>query len=111
MGVLEAAVPAGFPAVRKARVILDTRLVAGWNEIDAVQLLAALPPLLDPPTLTYTVVPGNPQVLELAVWPSGFVLQRATRLEPPDWVDLAEAGPTRVPMSAEPAYFRLVARP
>jgi hypothetical protein len=111
IGVLEAAVPAGFPPVRKVRVILDTRRVVGWNEIDAVQLLTALPPLLGPPTLSFTVVPGNPRTLELAAWPSGFALQRASRLEPPDWVDVAATGPTRVEMSTEPAFFRLISRP
>lgn len=111
IGVLEAAVPAGFPPVRKVRVILDTRRVPGWNEIDAVQLLTALPPLREPPTLSFTVLPGNPRTLELAAWPSGFVLQRASRLEPPDWVDLAATGPARVEMSTEPAFFRLMARP
>jgi len=95
--------------VQRVRVTLDSPRVRGWNEIDAIQLVG-VPPTLDRPTLAYTW-DTRTGTLEIGQWPEGFVLERATRLVPPDWQRHAEAPPVRVPLTGEPAFFRLVHSP
>jgi hypothetical protein len=43
VGVLSAAFPATARAVARVRIVLDTRRVPGWNEIDAVELVGEAP--------------------------------------------------------------------
>lgn len=96
--------------VKRVRVSLDSARVKGWNEIDAVQLVAA-PALPTPaPRLTYTYQAAT-RTLEIAAWPAGFVLQRATRLAPADWQTFATQAPVSVPIAGHPAFFRLVQTP
>lgn len=93
--------------VQRVRIGLDSARVRGWNEIDAVQLVAAPPALTTAPKLSVTAnrVTGT---LEISDWPAGFVLQRATRLAPADWQTQAERPPVSIPTMGAPAFFRLV---
>jgi len=96
--------------VQRVRVSLDSARVKGWNEIDAVQLVAApaLPPTAPRLAYSYQAATGT---LEIAAWPAGFVLQRATRLAPADWQVYAAQPPVTVPTPGGPAFFRLVQSP
>lgn len=110
IGILEVSFPATTQPVARVKVVLDTKLVAGWNEIDAVQLLAAPAPL-PAPRLVYQIDSNNPHVLEFKPWLSAHVLQRATRLSPPDWVDVVSLPPVRVEVGSQSAFFRLIKKP
>jgi hypothetical protein len=102
--------PPTLQPVKRVRVWLDSVRVKGWNEIDAVQLVAA-PALPTPaPRLSYTYQTAT-GTLEIGAWPSGFVLQRATRLAPADWQNFATQAPVSVPIAGSPAFFRLVQSP
>ncbi|MBX3744735.1 MAG: hypothetical protein KF833_05450 [Verrucomicrobiae bacterium] len=92
--------------VQRVRITLDSPRVRGWNEIDAIQLVGT-PPTVERPTLSYTWQ-SESRTLHFAPWPEGFVLERATRLAPPDWQPLPEPAPVRIPLTGEPAFFRLV---
>jgi len=96
--------------VQRVRISLDSARVKGWNEIDSVQLVAA--PALPPPAPTlgyaFRATTGS---LEISDWPSGFVLQRATRLVPSDWQTYADEPPVSIPVTGQPAFFRLVQAP
>jgi len=96
--------------VNRVRVSLDSARVKGWNEIDAVQLVAA--PVLPPPAprLTFVFQPAT-GTLEIPSWPAGFVLQRATRMAPADWQNYATQSPVSVPVGGNPAFFRLIQAP
>ncbi len=96
--------------VQRVRITLDSARVKGWNEIDAVQLVAA--PALPPPapTLTYAFQAAT-GTLEIAGWPAGFVLQRATRLAPADWQTYAVQPPVSLPVGGHPVFFRLAEAP
>jgi hypothetical protein len=96
--------------VQRVRITLDSARVKGWNEIDTVQLVAA--PALPPsaPTLEYTYQAAT-GTLEIRNWPAGFVLERATRLAPADWQTQAVQPPVSLPVTGDPAFFRLVQAP
>ena len=96
--------------VQRVRIALDSARVKGWNEIDSVQLVAA--PALTPsaPVLEYQYQAAT-GTLEIRSWPAGFVLQRATRLDPADWQTHAVQPPASVPVQGAPAFFRLVGAP
>jgi hypothetical protein len=106
IGLLEVSFPPTPQPVKGAKIWLDTKTVAGWNEIDAVQLLAAKTPPA-PPRLLYHLASTDPQILEFPTWPAGYVLQRATRLSPSDWTNHASESPAQFQMTGEAAYFRL----
>lgn len=93
--------------VKRVRISLDSARVKGWNEIDAVQLVEAPALPLGAPRLSYAFRAAS-GTLDIAGWPAGFVLQRATRLSPADWQDHVTQGPVRVPITASPAFFRLI---
>jgi hypothetical protein len=102
--------PRTVQPVKRVRVWLDSARVKGWNEIDAVQLVSA-PALPTPaPRLSYTYQAAT-GTLEIGAWPSGFVLQRASRLAPADWQNHATQGPLSVPIAGSPSFFRLVKAP
>lgn len=92
--------------VKSVRVTLDSARVKGWNEIDAIQLVAAPPVAVAAPTLTYRFQAAT-GILELSAWPAGFVLQRATRLDLPDWEVHALQPPVQLPVGGAHAFFRL----
>jgi len=96
--------------VKRVRISLDSARVKGWNEIDAVQLVAA--PVLPPPapTLAYTFSAATGS-LDISDWPAGFVLQRATRLDLSDWQTYADRPPVSIPIAGQSAFFRLVQAP
>jgi hypothetical protein len=102
--------PRAMQPVKRVRITLDSVRVKGWNEIDSVQLVAA--PSVPPPapTLTYKFQAAT-GTLEIAGWPVGFVLQRATRLVPADWQTHAVQPPVSVLVTGDPAFFRLVEAP
>lgn len=102
--------PATDQPVKRVRISLDSARVKGWNEIDAVQLVAAPALPTPPPKLAY-VYRAATSSLEIPAWPTGFVLQRATRLAPADWQDHATVGPITLPAGGNAAYFRLVQAP
>jgi len=96
--------------VKRVRISLDSARVRGWNEIDAVQLVAAPALPVAAPRLSF-VHNATAGTLEIADWPSGFVLQRATRLAPADWQDYATRPPVSIPFTGTPAFFRLTQAP
>lgn len=101
--------PTAQPVVR-VKVVLDTKSVSGWNEIDAVELIAA--EISDePPRLLFGLTPDEQPALEFPLWPEGFVLQHATTLSSPDWTNYAVAPPARFESTAGPAFFRLLSSP
>ena len=110
IGTLEVTFAPPPVPVNGVRVVLDTRLVAGWNEIDAAQLLAVRP-AVGPPRLAYVVLPGTPAVIEFSPWPAGYLLQRASRLAPADWVSPPVGNPPRFNLDGPTAFFRLIKVP
>lgn len=110
IGILEVSFPPTEQPVNGVKVILDTRIVAGWNEIDAVQLLAARASTT-PPRLQFQVSSTAPRILEFSPWPKDFILQRATRISPADWTTFSLKPPAGFVLEGEAAYFRLVRAP
>lgn len=96
--------------VKRVRLSLDSARVKGWNEIDAVQLVAAStsPPPAPRLLFTYQATTGT---LEIPAWPAGFILQGATRMAPADWQNHAVLPPVSVPAGGSPAFFRLIQAP
>lgn len=110
IGVLSVTFPATAQPVARVKVVLDTKAVSGWNEIDAVELIAAdLPD--EPPLLQYGLTPDEEPALEFPFWPAGFVLQHATTLSPPDWTNYAVAPPASFKTATGGAFFRLLSAP
>jgi len=109
IGVLKVSFPTTEQPVIRVKVILDTRRVAGWNEIDAVKLIPGTI-ATEPPALTYTRQIGSGS-LEFTNWPSGFVLQRSLSLVDANWQTIAPLPPVIVPNSEVAAFFRLVSAP
>ncbi len=109
IGVLRVSIPSTERPVIGVKVTLDTRRVAGWNEIDAVKLIPA-DSSPEPPVLTYTRQPGS-GTMTFSLWPAGFVLQRALRLTPADWQTIAPSPPLTVQPGEAAAFFRLVSTP
>jgi hypothetical protein len=109
IGVLAVTFPPTAQPVVRVKVVLDTRSVSGWNEIDAVELIAAQVETA-PPYLQY-VASDDGRTLEFSAWPAGFVLQHATTLSPPDWTDYAVMPPARFEMPTGTAFFRLLSPP
>lgn len=111
IGILRASFPPTDQLIAKVRVTLDTRRIAGWNEIDAVRLIAApsLPPAS--PELAFQLNPASPGVLTIPAWPAGFRLERATRLVPPDWSPLATNPPATIRLDREAEFLRLRGTP
>lgn len=60
-----------------------------------------------PPQIGYTppAAPGDPFTL---IWTSGFKLQRATQLTPPNWTDVVVASPYTVPTVQPGEFFRVI---
>ena len=108
--MLSVAFPPTAQPVARVKVVLDTKSVSGWNEIDAVELIAAQVPE-EPPLLQYGLTSDDEPSLEFPSWPAGFALQHATSLSPPDWTNYAIAPPARFESAAGPAFFRLVSVP
>jgi len=109
IGVLKVTFPTTALPVVRVKVILDTRRVAGWNEIDAVKLIPGTV-ATEPPELTYTRQIESDS-LEFTQWPSGFVLQQSLSLVDTDWQTIATFPPAIVPNSEVMAFFRLVSAP
>ncbi|MBN9692725.1 MAG: hypothetical protein J0M24_20955 [Verrucomicrobia bacterium] len=93
--------------VQRVRLTLDSARVKGWNEIDAVQLVAGpeIPPLT--PTLSYAFETGT-GILQIATWPDGFILQRSPQLSPADWQLYADKPPVNIPSGEASSFFRLI---
>ena len=92
--------------IQRVRIALDSARVKGWNEIDAVQLVHAPVTVSPPPVLTYTF-DQEPGTLKVAIWPEGFLLERATQLSPADWQPYAATPPATIPIGGKSAFFRL----
>jgi hypothetical protein len=107
IGILSVTFPPTERPVAQVRVILDTRRVAGWNEIDAVQLLAAPEVPADPPTLRVQFDPQNPGILTVPAWPSGFRLERTTHLVPGDWTEVPGTPPLQIRTEQPVEFLRL----
>jgi hypothetical protein len=107
IGVLSIAFPPTAQPVARVKVVLDTKLVSGWNEIDAVELIAARV-ADEPPRLAYGLATDDGRSLEFPSWPAGFVLQHATTLAPPDWTNYAVVPPARFEAATGAAFFRLL---
>jgi hypothetical protein len=109
-GVLSVTFPPTAQPVARVKVVLDTKLVSGWNEIDAVELIAAQV-LDEPPRLPYGLASDDGRSLEFPSWPAGFVLQHATTLSPSDWTNYAVVPPARFETATGAAFFRLLSAP
>lgn len=111
IGILRVTFPPTERPIAKVRVTLDTRRVAGWNEIDAVRLIAA--PITPPesPVLTFQRDPASPGTLTIPSWPAGFRLERATRLAPADWSPAATNPPILLRLDRDAEFLRLRALP
>ncbi len=109
IGVLKVTFPTTEQPVNRVKVILDTRRVPGWNEIDAVKLIPGKL-ILEPPALTYTHHSSD-GTLEFTNWPSGFVLQRSLSLVAAEWQTIAQSPPVTIPSGEAAAFFRLVSAP
>lgn len=107
IGILRVTFPPTDRPIAKVRVTLDTRRVAGWNEIDAVRLIAA--PIASPesPVLTVQRDPASPGTLTIPSWPAGFRLERATRLAPADWSPVATNPPITLRLDRDTEFLRL----
>lgn len=110
IGVLSVAFPPTPQPVARVKVVLDTKSVLGWNEIDAVELIAAQIPN-DPPRLQYRLAADAGRTLEFPSWPTGFVLQHATTLSPPDWTNYLVTPPARFETGTNAGYFQLLSTP
>lgn len=109
IGVLKVTFPTTEQPVNRVKVILDTRRVRGWNEIDAVKLIPGKL-ILQPPALTYTYHNGD-GTLKFTDWPSGFVLQRSLSLVAAQWQTIAQSPPVTIPSGEAAAFFRLFSPP
>ncbi|MBI4615264.1 MAG: DUF4200 domain-containing protein [Planctomycetes bacterium] len=65
LGVLDVELAPAPGPVRKIRLVLDTRLVAGWNEIDAVDLVGGIAPASRDSTVS--PVPAREEAVREAV--------------------------------------------
>ena len=110
IGVLAVTFPPTAQPVARVKVVLDTKSVSGWNEIDAVELIAAQV-LDEPPYLQYGAATDDGRSLEFPSWPAGFVLQHATTLSPSDWTNYAVVPPARFETATGAAFFRLLSAP
>ena len=94
--------PATGFGVGSAMVILpDGKLMVGGT-----RYFTGIGPSLPAQEIDFTLRPGG---LELS-WPVAYRLQRATRLSPADWQDVAEPSPFVVPLSGPGEFFRVVPR-
>ena len=96
--------------VQRIRLTLDSARVKGWNEIDAVQLVAGAQVQALAPALAYTIQ-AETGVMQISDWPSGFVLQRAASLALSDWQTIAAPPPYLVQPGEAAEFFRLVSTP
>jgi hypothetical protein len=96
--------------VQRVRLTLDSARVRGWNEIDAVQLVTGPGVRLPAPELAYSIPAGSGSMV-IAAWPSGFALQRASRLAPADWSFVTNPPPLTILLSERAEFFRLVSVP
>lgn len=110
IGVLAVTFPPTAQPVARVKVVLDTKSVSGWNEIDAVELIAAQVPD-EPPRLQYGLAQDGSGSLEFLPWPAGFVLQHATSLSSADWTNYAVVPPARFETATGAAFFRLLSAP
>jgi len=107
IGILRVAFPPTERPIARVRVTLDTRRVAGWNEIDAVRLIAAPKVESEAPALSFHLDPTNPGTLTIPNWPSGFRLERATRLIPADWSPVVTNPPLILRLDRPAEFLRL----
>lgn len=103
--------PATAEPVARLRLTLDSARVKGWNEIDAVQLVAARSTPVSAPTLSFAPVLPGARTISIPGWPAGFVLQRASTLAPPDWTLHATTPPVTIDLNERAAFFRLIVAP
>ncbi|MBL9139119.1 MAG: hypothetical protein JNK85_24845 [Verrucomicrobiales bacterium] len=100
-----------FPTTTKpiasVRLSLDSVTVRGWNEIDAVQLVAGPLAPTAAPRLEFERGSVGSRELVISAWPEGYVLERATRLSPPDWQRLANRPPMTITLGTSSEFFRL----
>jgi len=102
--------PRTVQPVQRLRLTLDSARVKGWNELDAVQLVAGpeIPPLT--PTLSYAFETRT-GIMQIVSWPDGFMLQRATKLSPADWQPYADKPPASIPFGEASSFFQLIQAP
>ncbi len=111
IGWLSVRFPITAKPVTRVRLALDSVRVPGWNEIDAVQLVAGALDPLTPPRLVFAPRDTGSSDLTILWWPEGFRLEHATRISPPDWTQFAERPPATIPIGAASGFFRLTSPP
>ncbi|MCC7375006.1 MAG: hypothetical protein IT581_10135 [Verrucomicrobiales bacterium] len=99
--------PTTTQPIARVRLSLDSLAVRGWNEIDAVQLVAGTVTQVEAPRLQFDPRSVGTRELVISSWPDGFVLERATKLLPPDWQRFADRPPVTLPLGSTSEFFRL----
>lgn len=61
----------------------------------------------EPPEVFFTPPPAGGTSMNLS-WSSGYKLQRATELSPPNWADFATDSPITIPFAGPGEFFRVV---
>lgn len=94
--------------ITRVRLALDSARVRGWNEVDAVQLVAGEVAAVEAPQLVIRPPVAGTRELIVADWPVGFVLEHASSLAPADWAPFALRPPVTIQLGAPAGFFRLV---
>jgi hypothetical protein len=107
IGWLVVKFPTTAQPIERVRLSLDSVAVRGWNEIDAVQLVAGTVVPEVPPLLTLGPLDLAAGQVQILAWPAGFRLEQASRLDPGAWTVVASNPPITLQMTEPQEFFRL----
>lgn len=107
IGWLVVPFPTTAQPIERVRLSLDSVAVRGWNEIDAVQLVAGTVVPDVPPLLTLGPLDLAAGQVQILAWPAGYRLEQANRLDPGAWTVVASNPPVTIRITEAQAFFRL----
>ncbi len=107
IGWLVVKFPTTAQPIERVRLSLDSVAVRGWNEIDAVQLVAGTVVPEVPPLLTLGPLDLAAGQVQILAWPAGYRLEQASRLDPGAWTVVASNPPITLRMTEPQEFFRL----
>jgi hypothetical protein len=107
IGWLVVKFPTTAQPIERVRLSLDSVAVRGWNEIDAVQLVAGTVVPEVPPLLTLGPLDLAAGKVQILAWPAGYRLEQASRLDPSAWTVVASNPPITLRMTEPQEFFRL----
>lgn len=107
IGWLVVKFPTTAQHIERVRLSLDSVAVRGWNEIDAVQLVAGTVVPEVPPLLTLGPLDLGAGQIQIQAWPAGYRLEKASRLDPGAWSVVASNPPITIRLTESQEFFRL----